>query len=146
MDSRFIHSIHSSRFFSQIHHIFIWLYILFLHRCIHASSICISLCMTCRYDYKTENESSSGDEERSSKYSFVSALCMSGGEGDNSYSTNSLLQVPPNLYIFHFSWVYMHTQFNSLSRCWWIDINSHSVIVVLVIRFAELFCTQLFCL
>ncbi|CDY69068.1 BnaC03g71140D [Brassica napus] len=57
MDSRFIHSIHSSR-----------------------------------YDYKTENESSSGDEERSSKYSFVSALCMSGGEGDNSYSTNSLLQ------------------------------------------------------
>ncbi|WZY80010.1 hypothetical protein YC2023_026394 [Brassica napus] len=48
--------------------------------------------MTCRSDYKTKNESSSGDEERSSKYSFVSALCMSGGEGDNSYSTNSLLQ------------------------------------------------------
>ncbi|CDY11287.1 BnaA03g01230D [Brassica napus] len=41
---------------------------------------------------ETENESSSGDEERSSKYSFVSALCMSGGEGANSYSTNSLLQ------------------------------------------------------
>jgi len=31
-------------------------------------------------------------------YSFVNALRMSGGDGDNSYSTNSLLQVSP---IFH---------------------------------------------
>lgn len=54
--------------------------------------------MPCRCDHKTENDSNSRDEERSSKYSFVSALCMSGGEGDNSYSTNSLLQVFPYLY------------------------------------------------
>ncbi|CAA0412447.1 unnamed protein product [Arabidopsis thaliana] len=33
-----------------------------------------------------------GGDERSSMYSFVNALRMSGGDGDNSYSTNSLLQ------------------------------------------------------
>uniref|UniRef100_A0A1J3JM69 Salicylate/benzoate carboxyl methyltransferase n=1 Tax=Noccaea caerulescens TaxID=107243 RepID=A0A1J3JM69_NOCCA len=32
------------------------------------------------------------DEERISKYPFVSALSMSGGDGDNSYSNNSLLE------------------------------------------------------
>uniref|UniRef100_A0A1J3JWE4 Salicylate/benzoate carboxyl methyltransferase n=1 Tax=Noccaea caerulescens TaxID=107243 RepID=A0A1J3JWE4_NOCCA len=39
-----------------------------------------------------QNEKYSDDEERSSKYSFATALSMSGGDGDNSYSTNSLLQ------------------------------------------------------
>jgi len=33
------------------------------------------------------------DEERSSKYPFVGALCMNGGDVDNSYTTKSLLQV-----------------------------------------------------
>ncbi|XP_018444584.1 salicylate/benzoate carboxyl methyltransferase-like [Raphanus sativus] len=40
---------------------------------------------------KNDNEKSNGDEE-SSENSFVSALSMSGGDGDNSYSTSSLLQ------------------------------------------------------
>ncbi|KFK28317.1 hypothetical protein AALP_AA8G500500 [Arabis alpina] len=40
----------------------------------------------------TINDSLSGNDERSSMYAFVNALSMSGGEGDNSYSTNSLLQ------------------------------------------------------
>ncbi|WZZ92270.1 hypothetical protein YC2023_120849 [Brassica napus] len=49
--------------------------------------------ITC--DCKSDNEKSNGDDKRSSEYSFVSALSMSGGDGDNSYSTNSLLQVLP---------------------------------------------------
>ncbi|CAN6866980.1 unnamed protein product, partial [Brassica oleracea] len=43
-------------------------------------------------DCKSDNEKSNGDDKRSSEYSFVSALSMSGGDGDNSYSTNFLLQ------------------------------------------------------
>ncbi|CAA0400600.1 putative SAM dependent carboxyl methyltransferase [Arabidopsis thaliana] len=39
----------------------------------------------CKSEYKV-------DEERSSKYPFVGALCMNGGDVDNSYTTNSLLQ------------------------------------------------------
>ncbi|KAG2262537.1 hypothetical protein Bca52824_069616 [Brassica carinata] len=50
---------------------------------------------TCSCDCKSDNEKSNGDDKRSSEYSFVSALSMSGGDGDNSYSTNSLLQVLP---------------------------------------------------
>ncbi|EFH47349.1 S-adenosyl-L-methionine:carboxyl methyltransferase family protein, partial [Arabidopsis lyrata subsp. lyrata] len=45
-----------------------------------------------RCNGKSENEMKNGDEERISKYSYVSPLCMSGGDGYNSYSTNSLLQ------------------------------------------------------
>ncbi|XP_024012119.1 salicylate/benzoate carboxyl methyltransferase isoform X2 [Eutrema salsugineum] len=45
-----------------------------------------------RCNGKSENEKYSDDEERKSEYTFVSALSMNGGDGDNSYSTNSLLQ------------------------------------------------------
>ncbi|CAH2074177.1 unnamed protein product [Thlaspi arvense] len=45
-----------------------------------------------RIGCKSDNEKFSGDEEGSSKYTFVSALSMNGGDGDNSYSNNSLLQ------------------------------------------------------
>ncbi|CAH8379794.1 unnamed protein product [Eruca vesicaria subsp. sativa] len=45
-----------------------------------------------RYDCKSDDEKYSDDKEGSSNYPFVSALSMSGGNGDNSYSTNSLLQ------------------------------------------------------
>ncbi|XP_010452333.1 PREDICTED: salicylate/benzoate carboxyl methyltransferase-like isoform X2 [Camelina sativa] len=45
-----------------------------------------------RCNDKSENEINNGDEERISKNSVGSPLCMSGGDGDNSYSTNSLLQ------------------------------------------------------
>ncbi|XP_019097984.1 PREDICTED: salicylate/benzoate carboxyl methyltransferase-like [Camelina sativa] len=45
-----------------------------------------------RCNDKSEHERNNGDEERISKNSFGSPLCMSGGDGDNSYSTNSLLQ------------------------------------------------------
>lgn len=31
--------------------------------------------------------------EDSSKYPYVSALCMNGGDGDKSYSANSLIMV-----------------------------------------------------
>ncbi|XP_010466351.1 PREDICTED: salicylate/benzoate carboxyl methyltransferase-like [Camelina sativa] len=41
---------------------------------------------------KSENEMHNDDEETRSKYPFVSILSMSGGDGDNSYSSNSLLQ------------------------------------------------------
>ncbi|KAJ0243920.1 hypothetical protein HA466_0199030 [Hirschfeldia incana] len=45
-----------------------------------------------RYDCKSDDEKHNDNKERSSKYPFVSALSMSGGDGDKSYSTNSLLQ------------------------------------------------------
>lgn len=77
--------------------------------------------MPCRCDHKTENDSNSRDEERSSKYSFVSALCMSGGEGDNSYSTNSLLQV------FSLPLQSANTKFNSLCRCSFKNKNKNYV-------------------
>ncbi|KAG2262534.1 hypothetical protein Bca52824_069613 [Brassica carinata] len=44
-----------------------------------------------RSDGKSENEISNGDEE-SSNYTGVSILSMRGGDGHNSYATNSLLQ------------------------------------------------------
>ena len=50
-------------------------------------SLCLILCRCdCKSEYKV-------DEERSSKYPFVGALCMNGGDVDNSYTTKSLLQV-----------------------------------------------------
>ncbi|CAN6995287.1 unnamed protein product, partial [Brassica oleracea var. botrytis] len=42
----------------------------------------------CRCNGKSENN---GDGEDSSKYPYVSALCMNGGDGDKSYSANSLI-------------------------------------------------------
>ncbi|KFK28316.1 hypothetical protein AALP_AA8G500400 [Arabis alpina] len=45
-----------------------------------------------RCDGKSDYKKYNGDDERNSRYPFVNALSMSGGEGDNSYSTNSLLQ------------------------------------------------------
>lgn len=45
-----------------------------------------------RSDCTSDDEQYSYDKETSSKYPFVSALSMSRGDGDNSYSTNSLLQ------------------------------------------------------
>ncbi|CAF2036232.1 unnamed protein product [Brassica napus] len=48
-------------------------------------------CDRCRCDGKSENEMNNGDEE-SSKYPLVGILSMRGGDGHNSYSTNSLLQ------------------------------------------------------
>jgi len=59
----------------------------------------ICLCDACRCNGKSENERKNGDEERISKYSFVSPLCMRGGDGYNSYSSNSLLQVFFFIYI-----------------------------------------------
>ncbi|XP_048623257.1 salicylate/benzoate carboxyl methyltransferase-like isoform X2 [Brassica napus] len=44
-----------------------------------------------RCDGKSENEMNNGDEE-SSKHPLVSILSTRGGDGHNSYSTNSLLQ------------------------------------------------------
>lgn len=38
-------------------------------------------------------EKYSGNDERMCGYPFVNALTMNGGDGDNSYSTNSILQV-----------------------------------------------------
>ncbi|KAL1197195.1 Salicylate/benzoate carboxyl methyltransferase [Cardamine amara subsp. amara] len=56
-------------------------------------SILIYTNSSSRCDCKSDDEKySTVDEERSSEYPFVSALCMSGGDRDNSYSTNSLLQ------------------------------------------------------
>ncbi|KAL0888649.1 hypothetical protein Bca101_012632 [Brassica carinata] len=55
-------------------------------------SIFIRTSHSSRYDCKSDDEKHSDDRETSSKYPFVSALSMSGGDGDNSYSTNSLLQ------------------------------------------------------
>ncbi|KAL0752449.1 hypothetical protein Bca101_034452 [Brassica carinata] len=48
-------------------------------------------CNRCRCDGKSENEMNNGDEE-SSKHPLVSILSTRGGDGHNSYSTNSLLQ------------------------------------------------------
>lgn len=64
---------------------------------------------TCSCDCKSDNEKSNGDDKRSSEYSFVSALSMSGGDGDNSYSTNSLLQVRSS-----FIYAYIHKIINFL--------------------------------
>ncbi|XP_018511136.1 salicylate/benzoate carboxyl methyltransferase isoform X3 [Brassica rapa] len=47
--------------------------------------------ITCRCDGKSETQMNKGDQE-GSQYPFVSILSMSGGDGNNSYSTNSLLQ------------------------------------------------------
>lgn len=63
--------------------------------------------MRCSFNGNTDqNEKYSDDEERSSKYSFATALSMSGGDGDNSYSTNSLLQVISSS-MFFLSFLYM---------------------------------------
>ncbi|XP_010465504.1 PREDICTED: salicylate/benzoate carboxyl methyltransferase-like isoform X1 [Camelina sativa] len=45
-----------------------------------------------RCNGKSGTEKYNGNDERSGRYPFVKALSMSGGDGDNSYSTNSLLQ------------------------------------------------------
>ncbi|WZZ92273.1 hypothetical protein YC2023_120852 [Brassica napus] len=58
----------------------------------YAFFLCICLCMrSIRSDGKSENEMSNGDEE-CSNYTRVSILNMRGGDGHNSYATNSLLQ------------------------------------------------------
>ena len=65
-------------------------------------------CNRCRCDEQSGNEMNKGDEE-SSNYTDVSILSMRGGDGHNSYATNSLLQVlSSSIYIY----IYIYISFS----------------------------------